>query len=381
MAATAAALGPNAQLALDTIHQRPTRGIPTWMLNIMEHAWLERLAGVPAGRYLQEQEAVYLAAQRAIGVSMIDQWIPTNPASLGAHGYEGHAKGATTGAEHVVLDGLRIDSPEAVAEHLEKVVSPGLQQAARHFDEAAQTQAVLAGEQRVQAQFGPDMLKVPYGVVGFPVFRYGQYGYVNYFMAYALYPELMERDFALQADLAVRVNRAAVQAYAAGGLPPLLRSDFDMADSRGILVDVRSLDRLWFPHFARSLEPVLRAGIRVIWHCDGNLMDMVPRLLEVGLSGFQGFQYEDGMDYERICRMKDREGRDLIIVAGASVTRTLPLGSPADVRRELDWLVRHGPRTGLFLAASSSITPGVPWENLRTLIEGLTHYRTHGRDR
>ncbi len=381
MAATAAALGTNAQLALDTIYQRPTQGIPTWMLNIMEHAWLERLAGVPAGRYLQEQEAVYLAAQRAIGVSMIDQWIPTNPASLGAHGYEGHAKGATTGADHVVLDGIRIDSPEAVAEHLERVVFPGLQQAASRFDEAAQTQAVLAGEQRVQAQLGPDILKVPYGVVGFPVFRYGQYGYVNYFMAYALYPELMERDFALQANLAVRVNRAAVQAYAAGGLPPLLRSDFDMADSRGILVDVRSLDRLWFPHFARSLEPVLRAGIRVIWHCDGNLMDMVPRLLEVGLSGFQGFQYEDGMDYERICRMKDRDGRDLIIVAGASVTRTLPLGSPADVRRELDWLVRYGPRTGLFLAASSSITPGVPWENLHALIEGLTHYRTHGRDR
>ena len=86
------------------------------------------------------------------------------------------------------------------------------------------------------------------------------------------------------------------------------------------------------------------------------------------------------MDYERICRMKDLQGRDLIIVAGVSVTRTLPLGSPADVRRELDWLVRQGPRTGLFLGASSSITPGVPWENLRTLIEGLAYYRTHGRD-
>jgi hypothetical protein len=108
-------------------------------------------------------------------------------------------------------------------------------------------------------------------------------------------------------------------------------------------------------------------------------MDMVPRLLEVGLSGFQGFQYEDGMDYERICRMHDRDGRELIIVAGVSVTRTLPLGSAADVRRELDWLVREGPPTGLFLAASSSITPGVPWENLQTLIEGLAYYRVHGR--
>ena len=379
MAETAIPLGPNAQLALDAIYQRPTPGIPLWMLNIMEHAWLERLAGVPAGSYLREQEAVYLAAQRASGVCMIDQWIPTNPATLGAQGYEGQVKGATTGAEHVVLDGMVIDSPEAVAEHLERIVFPRLRQATVSFPETAQAEAVGAGERRVQARFGQDLLKVPYSVARFPVFRYGQYGYVNYFMAYALYPELMERDFALQADLAVRVNQAAARAYTEGRLPPLLRADFDMADSRGMLVDVRSLDRLWLPQFARSLEPVLRAGVRVIWHCDGNLMDLVPRLLEVGLSGFQGFQYEDGMDYERICRMKDLQGRDLIIVAGVSVTRTLPLGSPADVRRELDWLVQHGPRTGLFLAASSSITPGVPWENLQTFIEGLQYYRSHGR--
>jgi hypothetical protein len=42
--------------------------------------------------------------------------------------------------------------------------------------------------------------------------------------------------------------------------------------------------------------------------------------------------------------------------------------------------VRCGPETGLFLGASSSITPGVPWQNLATLVEGLTYYRTQGRD-
>jgi len=372
-------LGANAQLALDTIYRRPTRGIPTWMLNIMEHAQLERLAGTPQGSYLRDQEGVYLAAQKAIGACMIDQWIPTNPASIGTHGYEGREQGATTGAAQVVLDGIAIDSPEAVAEHLERVVLPRLAQATASFDEAAHTRAVLAGEQRVQGLFGTDILKVPYGVATFPVFRYGQYGYVNYFMAYALFPELMERDFALQAGLAVRINRAAAQAYATGALPPMLRSDFDMADSRGMLVDIRSLDRLWFPHFARAMEPLFRAGVQVIWHCDGDLMEMVPRLLAVGLCGFQGFQYEDGMDYERICRMKDRHGEDLLIVAGVSVTRTLPLGSPEEVRRELQWLVRYGPPRGLFLAASSSVTPGVPWENLRTFAEGLAYYRAYGR--
>jgi hypothetical protein len=108
-------------------------------------------------------------------------------------------------------------------------------------------------------------------------------------------------------------------------------------------------------------------------------MEMVPRLLDVGFCGFQGFQYEDGMDYEKICRMKTRDGDELLIIAGVSVTRTLPHGTPGDVKRELAWLVGNGPKTGLFLACSSSVTPGVPWENIETLIEGLRYYRTHGR--
>ena len=51
-----------------------------------------------------------------------------------------------------------------------------------------------------------------------------------------------------------------------------------------------------------------------------------------------------------------------------------------DVKRELAWLVENGPKTGLFLAATSSITPGVPWDNIKTLVEGLKYYRQRGRD-
>ncbi len=250
----------SAQLSLDALYQRPTLGIPTWQLFIMEHAHIERLAGRPPDSYRDDPISTY--------------------------------------------------------------------------------------------------------------------GYEAYFSAYALYPDLIERHFALQADLALLNNRAAARAYREGHLPPLHRLDHDMADGRGLLVRPATLDRLWFPHFSRCLAPVLDAGIRLIWHCDGNLMAMVPRLLDVGLHGFQGFQVEHGMDYERICRMRTRDGDPLIIFAGVSVTRTLPYGTPADVRSELRWLVENGPPTGLFLGASNSITPGVPWANLHALIEGLAHYRT-----
>ena len=107
-------------------------------------------------------------------------------------------------------------------------------------------------------------------------------------------------------------------------------------------------------------------------------MDLFPRMLECGFGGFQGFQYEDGMDYENICQMKTRDGDDLLIIGGVSVTTTLPHGSPADVRREMDWLVEKGPKVGLMLGCSSSLAPGVPVENMKALAEGLAYYRDNG---
>ena len=143
-----------------------------------------------------------------------------------------------------------------------------------------------------------------------------------------------------------------------------------------MLVDIHTLDDFWFPRFARSIRPFLDAGIRLVWHCDGNLMDMVPRLLECGLGGFQGFQYEDGMDYERICQMKTCDGDDLFIIGGVSVTATLPHGTPEDVCREMNWLVENGPDVGPMLGWSSSIAPGVPVENIKALAEGFAYCRT-----
>ena len=374
------ALSDNAQLALDTLLQKPTTGIPAFGPNIMEHAFIERLAGAKPGDYVRDPVRVYLGMKHALGACILDQWIPENPLTMGKAGFEKKEKTATTGAEEVVRDGIVIDSPEACCEHLERFEFPKIEKQIAEFDEDARVREILDGEAAIQKILGPDILKTGYAFIRFPYFYYGHYGYVPYFMAYGLYPDVIERHFALQGDLALLNNRAAARAYAEGNLPPLYRLDHDMADSRGTLVNIRSLDRIWFPHFARCLEPVLKAGVRLLWHCDGNLMDMVPRLLDVGLAGFQGFQYEDGMDYEKICRMTTKDGRDLIIVGGVSVTHTLPLGAPDDVRREMKWLVEKGPRTGLFLASSSSVTPGVPWENIVAFAEGLHHYRINGRD-
>jgi uroporphyrinogen decarboxylase len=375
-----APLSPNARLALDAIRHRRTPGIPTCWFHTMEHSVIERIAGASPGDYVRSPEDVYLRMEKAAGVCVIDQYIPRNPLTMGQKGYEQGAHSATTGLKEIGIDGMKIDSPEALVAHMEKIHFPRVQAAIKDFNETARVNAILENEQKVQNEFGPDILKAPYSVVQFPKLLYSRYGYENYFMAFALYPEVIEKCFSLDADLALLNNRAVARAFDSGEIPAYDRLDNDMADSRGTLVDIQQLDRMWLPHFTRCLKPVAGKGYTLLWHCDGNLMQMVPRLLEAGLNGFQGFQYEDGMDYIAICKMKPRDGRPMFITAGVSVTTTLPLGKPEDVKKQLKWLVDNGPETGLMLAPSSSMAPGVPWENTKAFMEGLKYYREHGRN-
>jgi len=117
----------NARLALDTIAMRPTVGIPCWMVNDMQWSHLEELSGNPPGSYEKEPVRVYREFQLAMGACYIDQWLATNPLSIKDEGYgEGAQHGATTGAEQVICDGIVIDSPEAVVEHMETRDGDGL---------------------------------------------------------------------------------------------------------------------------------------------------------------------------------------------------------------------------------------------------------------
>lgn len=373
-------LEEGARLALETIQLKPTRGIPSFIFHVLKHSYIEKLAGVGEGEYRKDPVRVYRLLQQNVGTCLMDQWIPDNPLSMTDQGFgDDAAHGATTGAEQIVCDGMVIDSPEAVVEHLEKMVFPRLQKWTRDFNGDAHVQSILAREEKIQAEIGPTMLKTGYGFVGFPGFAYGQYGYVHYFSAYGLYPEVMERHFTLQGDFWLALNRAAARAYREGGLPPAFRLDHDMTDSRGTLVDIKSLDRIWFPHFERCIEPLVAEGVRLIWHSDGNVMQMAPRLIECGVKGFQGFQYECGVDYEKLSAMKTRDGEDLVLFAGLSSTDgVLRKGTPADVKQYLARIVEKGPRTGLFISCMG-IYPDMPWENVRTYVEGIQYYRKHGR--
>jgi hypothetical protein len=369
--------GENAMLALYTIQRRPAAGIPTGLCHVMEHSSIERLAGVYPGSYINDPHGVYIKMLKNAGVCMVDQYLADNPLTMEAHGYEKDDKGLNEGGAAAVLDGIEIRGPEDAARHMEQYLIPHLKERIVAFSEREAMQSLVNYESQIQTLLGGNILKCAHGNIHFPHLLYGLYGYEPYFTAYSLYPEIIEKIFSLQADYAALHNAALVKAFERAGLPKYCRLDHDMADSRGMLCSPSSLEKLWAPHFARSIKPAVDADFTLLWHCDGNLSRLVPYLLDCGINGFQGFQYEDGMDYVNICKMKPKRGGRLVIQAGVSVTRTLPFGTPGDVAREMRFLVENG-TPHMLLSMSSSCVPGTPFENIRACVEGFHYYRKYG---
>jgi uroporphyrinogen-III decarboxylase len=127
------------------------------------------------------------------------------------------------------------------------------------------------------------------------------------------------------------------------------------------------------------VEPLHEAGIRIVWHCDGDVRPILGRLIDgVGVAGFQGFQEETGCTLETIAARRTHGGRKLILWGSISVTTTLPFGDADGVRRDIERCFRvAAPGGGFALASSSSILPETPLANIRALWE---HGRRFGRE-
>jgi uroporphyrinogen decarboxylase len=131
------------------------------------------------------------------------------------------------------------------------------------------------------------------------------------------------------------------------------------------MVNPDFLRQYYFPTVRLSIEPLLDAGVRLIHHCDGDVRPLIDDFLSLGFSGLQGFQYELGIHPYDLRHKLAMDGRPLLFFASLSVSRTLPFGTPDDVRREVDWwhALTDGGR-GMFLFTSNVTGPEVPPENL-----------------
>ena len=214
---------------------------------------------------------------------------------------------------------------------------------------------------------------------------YYEYGYQAFLMACALYPEAVGKIWRVKSLYSRECAKILARLYRQYDLVPLMFCGEDVCNNQGPMLSPNFLRQYYFPTVRTIIEPLVDEGIRMIYHCDGDIRTVAQDFLDIGFSGFQGFQYELGVDPFEFDKLRSLQGEKLLYFAGLSVTKTLPFGTITDVLEEVDYLINYtGGGRNMFLFTSNVTGVEVPPENILAAyeyIKAIDITRHHFTDR
>jgi uroporphyrinogen decarboxylase len=160
--------------------------------------------------------------------------------------------------------------------------------------------------------------------------------------------------------------------YEVAQLREALKHDIDavlFGDDWGQQHGLQMGPRLWrefiLPQLKRMYGVVRMAGKFVMIHSCGDVDELFDELVAAGLNCFNPFQPEVMDVYSLLPRYRGR----LAFHGGLSTQKTLPFGTPDDVRRESQRLLELGRDGGYIFAPAHDVEGDVPLENMLAMIE------------
>lgn len=142
----------------------------------------------------------------------------------------------------------------------------------------------------------------------------------------------------------------------------------DMAMKTGPLVSPRHFREIMMPCYRRVTELLRSHGVEIILvDSDGNVDDLIPLWLEVGVNGIYPLEVAAGED---AVSLRQRYGRDLILIG--NLDKRALARSKEEIEREVlskvPWLVMQG---GYFPFPDHSIPPDISYGNYMYFLELL----------
>jgi uroporphyrinogen decarboxylase len=111
-----------------------------------------------------------------------------------------------------------------------------------------------------------------------------------------------------------------------------------------------------------------RAQLKIAYHTDGCVYPIIPDLIEIGIDVLNPIQPQS-MDPEKL---KREYGRRLCFWGTLDIQRTLPFGTPDDVKTEVLARMRTvGESGGLILGPTHNVQLDTPMENLLALVQAI----------
>jgi len=121
----------------------------------------------------------------------------------------------------------------------------------------------------------------------------------------------------------------------------------------------------------RLIEMIHGFGAKAFYHSCGNLLPMLPDLLEIGIDILDPLQMK-AMKLSP-SRLRELAGNEVTLHGGLDTQDLLVNGSPDDVLREAETLKRELGKAGRYLfSCSHYLQPDVPLENIRAIVQAVS---------
>ena len=174
-------------------------------------------------------------------------------------------------------------------------------------------------------------------------------GLDQFVMLEAEEPDLVQRW--LEAEHSATLRSLEAQADCRS-ISPIAWIFADLAYRSGLMFSPRYLhDHGVFRHIHDMCEVLHGFGLKVIFHSDGDIRQMIPDLIEAGVDALAPIETTAGMD---LGELKREYGDRVAFCGGLDMPYTLRYGSVDDVRRAtLRAIAAAGPGGGLILGSSS----------------------------
>jgi uroporphyrinogen decarboxylase len=121
------------------------------------------------------------------------------------------------------------------------------------------------------------------------------------------------------------------------------------------------------PQVRRLYQVVKEMGKIVYIHSCGDIQDILPELIEMGVQVYNPFQPE----VMNVSEVFDKYYRKLTFHGGLSNQNTMPLGSIEDVRTNTEKLLKMGQKGSYIFSPSNCVTSNTPLENILVMIKTL----------
>lgn len=193
-------------------------------------------------------------------------------------------------------------------------------------------------------------------------------------------------DLSLAPEMAEYIIRRIAEFYleyarrtfgAAGDGIDIFFTGDDFGTQEGMFISPQMWRRFLRPGFQMLVELGKDYGYRVAHHSCGSIKPIIPDLIDCGLDILNPIQ-PDVYDMDRN-ELKRVFGDRLCFHGSISIQRTLPFGSPEDVRQEVrERFASLGPGAGFVFCTAHNIQADTPIENIQALFDAyreLARYR------